>query len=123
LRRIRTFVAASILVAVLAGIGASTLQRVPLPSHGLPRIGAVYAASFVCPLAFQIGETWWAFTPGTPWPQEMEIGGVRYMPFDVHGTLIFTSPDKGIFVADSDGSRLELERLDGPRWPTSAACI
>jgi hypothetical protein len=124
LPRIRAFLAAGILVAVFAcGLAASTIQRAALPTHGQPRIGVLYAATFVCPLSVQIGDAWWAFSPGTKWPQPVLNGGIRYEPYEVPGILIFTSPDRAVFLADADGSRLELERLAGPGWPTSAACI
>jgi hypothetical protein len=90
-----------------SGDPAHLLER-PAPTSGPVEVGVEYRLSFWCGAAFQLGDYVWLFSESGDWPPARPGDGMT--PYEVPGTLTLNSPTRGVFVADVDGSRLDVTR-------------
>jgi hypothetical protein len=84
------------------------------PTSGSVEVGVEYRISFSCGFpTFRLGDDVWGFSEAAKtrdWPPELPDNG--WAPYPVPGSLTLSSPTQGVFVADVDGSRLEVTRIE-----------
>jgi hypothetical protein len=97
----------------------STLKR---RRAGQSRWGSNTGVTFVCEgVNFQLGDYVWDFIPPFEWPPELPDNGMA--PYPVPGSLTLTSPTRGVFVADVDGSRMDVKRGEVYRDQFLGGCM
>jgi predicted membrane metal-binding protein len=81
------------------------------PTSGSVEVGVEYRVTLVCSFEtrFQLGDYVWQAS-GEVWPPE-QPGHISSVPL-VPGSLTLSSPTQGVFVANVDGSRLNVTRVE-----------
>jgi len=86
----------------------------PAPTSGRVEVGVEYRVTLYCGFGtIQLGDyVWQVKGKPTDWPPAIPDPGKIISPYPVPGSLTLSSPTQAVFVADVNGSRFRVMRLE-----------